>query len=86
MRTFRVRRAMATLYLQIKAKPMARASALRQEPDGTWTAQLRSKPEGGRANEELIGLVAEHFKCGRAAVSIKSGGSSRQKLVKVETA
>lgn len=73
---------MATL--QIKVKPNARASTLAQAADGTWLAQLKSPPVDGKANEELITLVAKHFGCRKAAVSIRSGASGRMKLVKVE--
>jgi uncharacterized protein YggU (UPF0235/DUF167 family) len=31
----------------------------------------------------LIGLVAKHFGCRKAEVSIKSGGSSRIKLIQI---
>jgi uncharacterized protein YggU (UPF0235/DUF167 family) len=55
-----------------------------QQPDGTWVAQLRSPPLDGKANEELIALVAEHFQCHKSAVGIKSGASARFKLVTVE--
>jgi len=75
---------MATLILQIKVKPRARASSLAQSPDGTWLARLKSPPVDGKANEELVALVAEHFHCRKAAVSIKSGASGRMKLVRVE--
>lgn len=71
--------------LQIKVKPNARQSALIQEPDGTWKAQLRAPPVDGKANEELIALVAKHFGCARAAVRIQAGASGRTKLVRVET-
>ena len=73
---------MATL--QIKVKPNARASTLEQAADGTWLAQLKSPPVDGKANEELIALVAKHFGCRKAAVSIRSGASGRMKLVKVD--
>ena len=33
----------------------------------------------------LVALVAEHFGCRKADVSIKSGASGRMKLVTVET-
>ena len=72
------------MLLQIKVKPNARASALVREPDGTWLARLKSPPLDGRANQELIGLVAAHLKCPKAAVSIKSGSGGRLKLVKVD--
>jgi uncharacterized protein (TIGR00251 family) len=72
--------------LQVKVKPNARASLLEQAPDGTWLAQLKSPPVDGKANEELVALVARHFGCRRADVSIKSGASGRLKLVKIDDA
>jgi uncharacterized protein len=53
-------------------------------PDGMWQARIKLPPVGGKANEELIALVAAHFKCRKAAVSIKSGASGRSKIVRVE--
>jgi uncharacterized protein len=70
--------------LRIKVKPNSRTSSLIQEADGSWRAQLRAPPVDGRANEELVVLIATHFKCRKAAVVIKSGASGRIKLVKVE--
>src|SRR6266446_9707146 len=75
---------MATVFMQIKVKPKARASSLAQAADGTWLAKLKSPPVDGKANEELIALVAGHFQCRKAAVSIKSGASGRMKLVRIE--
>ena len=72
------------MIMQIKVKPRSRVSSLAQAPDGTWLAKLKSPPVDGKANDELVALVAEHFHCRRAAVSIKSGVSGRMKLVKVE--
>ena len=76
---------MTALTLQIKVKPRANKSSLEQASDGTWVAKLKSPPVDGKANEELVALVAEHFKCRKAAVAIKAGASGRTKLVKVET-
>jgi uncharacterized protein len=70
--------------LRIKVKPNSRTSSLIQEADGSWRAQLRAPPVDGRANEELVVLIATHFKCRKAAMVIKSGASGRIKLVKVE--
>ena len=76
---------MAAVTLRIKVKPNARTSSLVQAPDGTWQAKLKAPPVDGKANEELVALVAEHFNCRKAAVSIRAGASGRNKLVKVET-
>ena len=52
--------------------------------DGTWLAQLKSAPIEGKANDELVGLVAKKFQCRKSAVTIKSGASGRIKLVRIE--
>ena len=44
---------------------------------------MKSPPVDGKANAELIELVAEHFKCSKSVVSIKSGASGRMKLVRI---
>lgn len=75
---------MAREVLQVKVKPNARTSQLAQAEDGTWLAQLKSPPVDGKANQELIALVAAHFGCAKSAVTIRSGASGRMKLVQVE--
>ncbi|HXF67817.1 MAG TPA: DUF167 domain-containing protein [Burkholderiales bacterium] len=72
------------VYLRVKVKPGARDCSLEPMPDGTWVARLRSPPVDGRANEELVALVAERFGCRKSAVTIKSGASGRMKLIEVE--
>jgi uncharacterized protein (TIGR00251 family) len=75
---------MPRVFLQVKVTPRARAASLTQAPDGTWVAKLKSPPVDGKANAELIALVAEQFKCSKSAVTIKSGASGRVKLVRIE--
>jgi len=71
-------------FIAVKVKPNAAVSVLQQDEAGTWFAQLRSPPAQGKANAELIELVARHFGCRRSAVSIRRGASSRLKLVRIE--
>lgn len=70
--------------ITVKVKPSSRVSLLSQADDGAWLAQLKSAPVDGKANEELLTLVARHFGCRKSAVSIKSGASGRTKLVRIE--
>ena len=71
--------------IEVKVKPQARASGLTPPAEGEtlWHAQLKSPPVDGKANAELIALVAKQFGCRKADVSIKLGGSSRTKWVDI---
>ena len=73
----------ASTTLSVKVKPNARVSSLVQSDDGSWIATLKSPPVDGKANAELIGLVAERFGCPKAAVSIKAGAGGRTKLIRI---
>lgn len=69
--------------IQVKVKPNARTSAIEALADGTFLAMLKAPPVDGKANAELIALVARHFGIARSAVTIKAGAGARMKLVAV---
>jgi uncharacterized protein len=75
---------MSVTVIQIKVKPNARVSKLEESSPGAWLAQLKSPPVDGKANEELMALVARQFGCRKADVLIKSGASGRMKLVRID--
>jgi uncharacterized protein len=77
---------MKSITLRVRVKPKARSSSLERQPDGTWIANLKSPPVDGKANQELITLVAAHFRCPKAVVRLKAGASGRVKLLEVERA
>ena len=72
------------MIIQVKVKPNSPISSLVKTNDGIWLAQLKSPPIGGRANTELLSLIAKHFKCRKSAVSVKIGTTSRIKLIEIE--
>ena len=70
--------------LRVRVKPNARESLLQQQEDGSWLALIASPPVDGKANAELIALVAKQFGVRKAQVDIKSGASGRTKLVRID--
>ena len=78
--------AAAPILIRVKVKPNSRLSALEHTADGGWLAQVKSAPIDGKANEELIALVANRFNCRKSAVSIKSGVTGRLKLIRIDAA
>ncbi len=82
-RSDNVTRSTESFLIEVRVKPKSRVSELVRGGGGTWVAHIQSAPVDGKANAELISLVASRFGCAKAAVSIKSGASGRTKLVKV---
>jgi uncharacterized protein len=70
---------------QIKVKPNAKKQQLIAQADGSLMVYLKSSPVDGKANAELIQLLAKAFKVPKSCVTIKWGLSSRNKLVEIET-
>jgi len=70
--------------VQVKVKPNSRVSLLEHGIDGVWLARLKSPPVDGKANAELIALIAERFRCRKADVEIRSGAGGRMKLVRID--
>jgi uncharacterized protein YggU (UPF0235/DUF167 family) len=70
--------------ISVKVKPFARRSALQELEAGLWHALLKSPPLDGKANRELVALVADRIGCPKPAVSIRGGAAGRMKLVRIE--
>ncbi len=69
--------------ISIKVRPQAHQSQLTPQDDCSFIAQLKAPPVDGKANAELIALVAQHFGVSRADVRIKSGAGARMKRVQI---
>jgi len=69
--------------VRVKVKPNAKTQSIQTEADGSLTVHLKSPPVDGKANAELIKLLADKFDVSKAQVQIKSGVSSRHKVVEI---
>jgi len=57
---------------RVKVKPNSKQQAIKEEADGSLTAHLKSPPLNGKANEELIKLLADKFKIPKTRITIIS--------------
>ncbi|MDX2216206.1 MAG: DUF167 domain-containing protein [Oculatellaceae cyanobacterium bins.114] len=70
--------------IQIKVKPNAKKQAVQMAEDGSWVIHLKSPPVDGKANAELIQVLAKQFDVPKSKITIKSGLSSKLKRVEIE--
>jgi hypothetical protein len=68
----------------IKVKPQSKQSKIIEAEDGSLTVYLKSAPVEGKANQELIQLLAKEFGVPKSAVTILSGHATRYKWVEIE--
>ena len=69
---------------RVKVKPNSKQQKIVEELDGSLTVHLKSPPVDGRANEELIKVLAKKFDVPKSYINIKSGAFSRQKLIEID--
>jgi uncharacterized protein len=70
--------------LRVKVIPRSARSELAGElADGTLKVRIAAPPEKGKANAELVRLLAAHFNVAPSDIEILSGHSASLKLVRV---
>ena len=70
--------------IQVKVKPNSKQQKIEKSADGSLIVRLKSPPIDGKANQELIELLAKQFKVSKSEIIIKSGLSSKNKLVEID--
>jgi len=69
--------------IQINVKPNSKQQKIEEENDGSLTVRLKSPPVDGKANQELIEILAKKFGVAKSQIVIKSGLFSRNKLIEI---
>jgi uncharacterized protein len=70
---------------KVKVKPNSKQQKIEEQTDGSLIVHLKSLPIDGKANEELVKILAEKFDVPKSHIKIKSGLSSRLKLIEIDT-
>ena len=70
---------------EVKVKPNSKRQNIEELADGSLTVDLKSPPVDGKANKELIELLAKKFGVSKSKINIKLGLSSKYKLVEIDT-
>ncbi|WP_148715072.1 DUF167 domain-containing protein [Chitinolyticbacter meiyuanensis] len=69
--------------LSLHIQPGARKTEIAGLYDGALKLRLAAPPVDGKANEALLHYLAERLGLPRRALELKSGATSRRKLVRV---
>lgn len=70
--------------IQVKVIPNAPRNQIEQFVEGVLRVRIKSAPEKGKANEDLVAFLSEKLNIPRSWIQIVSGHTARLKRVKIE--
>ncbi|MFP4133575.1 MAG: DUF167 domain-containing protein [Halothece sp.] len=70
--------------LSVKVKPNAKQQKIETGDNGELIVRLQSPPVNGKANAELIKLLAKTYGVRKSQINIKSGLTSKIKQVEID--
>ena len=67
--------------LKLRVSPRSRRPGITGRHGDAWKVRVSAPPEGGRANEAVLELLAEALDVSRGRLALVSGHTSRDKVV-----
>ncbi len=72
------------MYLRIRVTAHAKKAEIIDLGNGNLRVRVVSPPAAGRANRELMEILARHYKTSKSSITIKRGSKSREKLIEIK--
>lgn len=77
-------REQGSIVISVKVKTGASRRGIKDIKEERWKIDIQSPPEKGKANRELISLLASKFNVSENNVKIITGKRSPSKMVKIQ--
>ncbi|MBA3953985.1 DUF167 domain-containing protein [Candidatus Dependentiae bacterium] len=72
------------LIIEIKVKPKSGSSSILLDTSNTIVVRVKSLPEDGKANGEVIKLFSKALRIPQASITIITGATIKNKRIKLE--
>lgn len=70
--------------LFVHAKPKSKDERVEQIDDTHFIVRVKEAPEGGKANEAVVRVLARHLDVAQSRLSLVRGGSGKQKVLELD--
>lgn len=70
--------------ISITVKTNAKRPGVEKQPDGSYRVAVKSPPTQGKANEEVIEILAKHFSLPKRSLRIKHGRTGKRKIMEID--
>jgi uncharacterized protein (TIGR00251 family) len=71
--------------ISIKVKANAKENRVEEIEKNQFLVKVKAPAKEGKANKEVIAILAEHFKVPKSCVTIITGLKSNRKIVSIES-
>lgn len=71
------------MQLLVEVKPNSKQESVEKITDAVYKVRVRAPAQEGKANEAVIKALAEHFKVAKSSIKLKTGKSSRTKVITI---
>lgn len=72
------------MIIKVRCKPNSKQQKIETVSENNLLVRIKSPPVDGKANKELIEILAKHFAVTKSQVNIKHGHNSPDKLVEID--
>lgn len=69
--------------LWVQVKPQARKQSIEKISEQDYRIAVQAAPIAGKANDEVVELLARYFSVPKSSVKVLRGQSSRKKLIEI---
>ncbi len=69
----------------VKVIPKAKKCGVEHVSENVLKVKVSSAPDKGKANDEVVELLADHFNVAKSSIVILSGKTNRQKKIQINT-
>jgi len=74
---------MSDRIITVKVRAKARERSITEAPDGTYKIKTTVAPEKGKANADVVEILAEHLGIPRSRIVLMTGETSSTKRFKI---
>ena len=68
----------------VQMRPGSSQAKVEKLDEGQYKVWVRSIPEKGKANAEMLEVLADHFHVAKSSIRIVIGKTAREKLVEIK--
>ena len=72
------------MLIEVRVSTNCPTASVKEVSPSVFKVRVKAKPLEGKANAEIVELLAGHFKVGKNLVKIIRGAASKKKIVEIE--